>query len=440
MLLEHCSTLSSPIRAPLTGDWHLIEMTFVLVLAIHALSAGAAGAPPVAIAPRSELIFPLETWHNHGSSLVELPNGDLLVAWFHGSGERQADDVAIWGARRGHATGSWSKPFLLADTPGFPDTNCTLLLDRTGTLWLFYPTILDNHWESALMKFHTSTDFLGPGPPKWSRFDVLHMKPAADFADVVERKTREYFASLGIDPEDPNALPESARAWWQANRERASDKLASRLGWFTRAHPYVFDDGRLLVGLYSDGFSFSAATASDDGGATWTMSEPIVGGGNVQPSFARRRDGTLVAFMRDNGPPPKRVMVAESKDRGLTWSIARDHPDLIESGAGVDVLVLARGRWLVVHNDTERGRHRLAISISEDEGRTFPRRRTLEIAEEGRARFHYPSAIQARDGSLHVTYSVFLADAIGPGQEGKAIRHTELSEDWLVAEPGPQEP
>jgi hypothetical protein len=40
-------------------------------------------------------IFPLVRQHVHGSTIVELPNGDLLAAWFQGSGERQADDVAI---------------------------------------------------------------------------------------------------------------------------------------------------------------------------------------------------------------------------------------------------------------------------------------------------------------------------------------------------------
>jgi predicted neuraminidase len=42
-----------------------------------------------------ELLFPPEKWHNHSSSIVELPNGDLLVAWYHGSGEGQADDVFL---------------------------------------------------------------------------------------------------------------------------------------------------------------------------------------------------------------------------------------------------------------------------------------------------------------------------------------------------------
>jgi hypothetical protein len=48
---------------------------------------------------KSELIFPFEKWHNHSSSVVQTPNGDLLVRWFHGSGERSANDVRINAAR-----------------------------------------------------------------------------------------------------------------------------------------------------------------------------------------------------------------------------------------------------------------------------------------------------------------------------------------------------
>src|SRR5512145_226320 len=101
----------------------------------------------------SEFIFPLESWHNHSSSIVELPNGDLFVCWFHGSGERQADDVKIKAARRPRGQQAWSPPFDLADTPGFPDTNCTLFVDSKKRLWLFWPAILANTWESALMKY-----------------------------------------------------------------------------------------------------------------------------------------------------------------------------------------------------------------------------------------------------------------------------------------------
>lgn len=410
--------------------------------ALGALLFALAALPAAGQGPVGELIFPLEHWHNHGSSIVELPNGDLLVAWFHGSGERRSDDVRIMGARRRAGAESWSSPFLLADTPGFPDTNCTLLLEPVAggghRLWLFWPTIQANLWESALMKFKISTDFDGPGPPVWQWQDVLHMKPGEGFHDLVAERTDEYFRSLGFaDARDP-AVPERSRNWAARNLEQAADKLTRRIGWFTRAHPVVLplpEGGqRLLLGLYSDGFSFASATYSDDGGHTWTMSEPIIGGGNIQPTFALRDDGTLVAYMRDNGPPPKRAHVAESRDLGATWTIARDHPDLVESGAGLEVLKLESGRWIVVHNDIPDGRYQLAVSVSEDEGRTFRRRRYIEREEKDVGRYHYPSVIQARDGRIHVTYSYHVAGALDDGGQGKSIKHVSFDETWLLGD------
>ncbi|MCA9139268.1 MAG: exo-alpha-sialidase, partial [Planctomycetales bacterium] len=264
-----------------------------------------------------ELIFPLESLHNHGSCIVECPNGDLLVCWFHGSGERKSDDVEILGARRSKVTGKWSDPFPMADTPGFPDTNCCMIIDQHQTLWLLWPTIQANLWESALMKYKTSTNYMMPGPPKWEMMEVLHVKHSGDFPQQVKQKAAEYVEGIEQSP-----LIEQ----WMAHLDhQAGDKLTRRIGWFTRAHPMILDDGRMLVGLYSDGFSFSLVGITDDLGRTWSFSEPIVGGGNIQPSFARRNDGTIVAFMRDNGPPPNKIMVSESKDRGETWSKVTDH-------------------------------------------------------------------------------------------------------------------
>ena len=76
----------------------------------------------------TELIFPLEHWHNHASAIIECPNGDLLVCWFHGSGERTADDVKIEGARLRKGSKMWER-FTLADTPNYPDTNPTMFID-----------------------------------------------------------------------------------------------------------------------------------------------------------------------------------------------------------------------------------------------------------------------------------------------------------------------
>ena len=47
----------------------------------------------------ARFIFEPEKIHNHSSGIVECPNGDLLVCWYRGHGERTSDDVAIMGSR-----------------------------------------------------------------------------------------------------------------------------------------------------------------------------------------------------------------------------------------------------------------------------------------------------------------------------------------------------
>ena len=53
----------------------------------------------------------------HASTVVELPGGDLMAAWFGGTGEGNPD-VAIWGARR-HA-GQWQPPWNWCANPKRP--------------------------------------------------------------------------------------------------------------------------------------------------------------------------------------------------------------------------------------------------------------------------------------------------------------------------------
>src|SRR6516164_3501312 len=83
----------------------------------------------------SELIFPPEHLHNHASCIVECPNGDLLACWYNGSGERSADDVKVEGARKRKQDRNWSARFVMADTPGFPDTNPCMFVDPQKRLW-----------------------------------------------------------------------------------------------------------------------------------------------------------------------------------------------------------------------------------------------------------------------------------------------------------------
>lgn len=402
----------------------------------------------------SELIFPLEHWHNHASMIVEAPNGDLLVCWFHGSGERTADDVEIRGARLKQGSKQWSEPFLLADTPGYPDTNATMFIDPHKRLWLMWPTILANEWHTALMKYRISSDYQRDGAPRWEVSEVLHVTPGDEFKTTVDRELDRLAAmpetsapagvpgAAGASPLTPEQVAARRRQYLERIRKDAGDKLTRRLGWMTRAHPYVLDGTRLIVPLYSDGFSFSLLAISDDWGKTWKTSTPLVGRGNIQPSLARKKDGTLVAYMRDNGPAPKRLHVSRSTDRGETWSPVEDS-DLPNPGAGAEVIVLRNGSWALIYNDLERGRYRLAVSLSEDEGRTWPWTRHLERDPESTdqqqlGQYHYPSIIQAADGRLHASYSHFIPPASAQKDaEGrllrKAIKHAHFNEAWIRA-------
>ena len=148
----------------------------------------------------------------------------------------------------------------------------------------------------------------------------------------------------------------------------------------------------------------------------------LIGFGNIQPAVLPRSDGALVAYMRENGPR-NRIRICESSDDGLTWGRV-ENSELPNPGSGLDGLRLASGKWLLVYNDTVQGRHRLAVSISTDEGRTWRHTRHLENDDSGS--FHYPAVTQGSDGTIHCVYSYFVAG-------GKSMKHAAFNEAWVEA-------
>ena len=204
-----------------------------------------------------------------------------------------------------------------------------------------------------------------------------------------------------------------------------------RMGWQTK-NKAVFVGDRIIIPFYSDGFGFSIMAITDDFGKTWKFSNPLAGMGNIQPSMAFKKDGTIVAYMRDNGPPPKRHMVSESKDNGLSWSPVVDS-DVVNEGSGSDIVTLKNGHWALVYNDTESGRYTLAIALSEDEGRTWKYLRHIErdinkdIKKRNKA--SYPSIIQGRDGMIHVIYSYHKYNTLP--YDDDTIKYIRFNENWI---------
>lgn len=381
------------------------------VMFVGPLSVGVGRANAEPPAHGAELVFPFHAQHNHAPGIVECPNGDLLVSWYRGAGERKADDVAVYGARRKKGEATWSEPFLLADTPGFPDCNTCLFIDKKQRLWVFWPLILANSWESCLTQYRISENYQQAGPPVWAWQGSLSLIPK----DFEPRMTSALDAALKKEAQSPRLTK------WEAEiRVAIKDKLSQRLGWQPRCKPTQLPSGRIVLPLYSDTYSVSLMALSDDDGATWRASTPLVGFGNIQPAVLRRDNGTLVAYMRENGPLQK-IRVCESADEGETWGPVGTI-DLPNPGSGLDAVRLANGHWLMLYNDTEDGRNSLAVSISTDEGKTW--RLTKHLEHQPTGSYHYPCVIQAADGRVHCVYS-FFTDA------GKSMKHAEFTEAWV---------
>lgn len=413
----------------------------------------------------SKIIFPYQDEHVHGSTVVELPGGDLLAAWFQGTGERWADDVRIMGARLVKGDTVWSEPFLMADTPGFPDINPILFMDRQQRLWLMWYPVLANLWETSIPMYRISENYASPGAPVWSWQEVLFVKvgdetqrgiqPGDRFVKEVDDQLRDYELYLkgSLFGQIPDSLKRSLLIEWQkykvkmdslskgenmirSGRIKEGDKetsaplgypLTRRLGWQTK-NKAVFSGNRMIVPLYSDGFDCSLFALSDDNGKTWKYSNPVLGGVGIQPTIAIGKDSTLTAYLRDNGPPPNRMQRTESRDKGLTWTIAKDDV-LPNPGAGFDVVTLVNGEWLMVFNDTETGRHNLSVAISDDEGKSWKWKKVLEndTRSEKTTSSHYPSVIAGANGIIHVVYSYHRNDV----KPGRTIKYVSFPAGWV---------
>lgn len=375
------------------------KVLMIFSLLLIATSTIAQVVPKEKVVEVEKLLFPLQAEHVHGSSIVALPNGDFLAAWFQGSGERTADDVKIMGARLRKKDKEWGDPFLLADTRDIPDCNPVLFLNEEGKLFLVWIAVQANRWEHSILRVRTTSNYNNNGAPIWEWQDNILLKPGDDFAEEVVNKFKEL-------PPNRSGWSEYAPTYDKMIIEASRDAKKRSIGWMTRIKPLILPSGRILLPLYSDGYNFSLAAISDDDGETWQPSLPIVGRGPIQPAFARKTNGDIVAYMRDSGDAPTRVHKSVSKDEGVTWSVSEKID--IANTASVELHVLNSGHWAFLGNDIDDGRYRVALYLSDDEGETWKWKVYLEDGEKGEGGHSYPSLIQTRDDRLHITYSYHL--------------------------------
>lgn len=298
--------------------------------------------------------------YKHPPSISEFDNGDLYVVYYGGEGEYEGD-TAVYGSRLAKGSSQWTRPSIIADTPGRSEGNAVIWQAPDGLVWLFYVTNYGPTWSTSRIKYKLSRD--------------------------------------------------RCHTWTD------SDMLSFELGSMVRGRPIVLNDGDYLLGVYNETGEDRELTASDTKSyflrynpksKIWTESSRIKSAnGNLQPAQEQLTDNYLVAYLRPGGnfePNPKRfVLRSESRDGGRTWTDAKDS-EFPNPNSAVDFIKLQNGHLLLVYNDTNiDDRMPLTVAISTDGDKTYPHRRDIVNIPGDTAA--YPVAIQTRDGKIHVVYT-----------------------------------
>jgi predicted neuraminidase len=290
----------------------------------------------------------------HASTIVELPNGDLLAAWFGGTNEG-APDVAIWMSRR--TSSGWSIPWQMAREPETATWNPVLFHSGDGLLWLYYK--------------------LGDSPETWSAARELSREEGANWT--------------------------------------AAEHLPAGLYGPIRAKPLLLQDGTILSGTSVESYGTWACwiERSTDNGQSWIRIGPIAApislanhlpedgkpSGIIQPSLIDMGDRHIRLYARST-QNIGRICQSDSFDNGLTWSKVKATA-LPNPNSGIDAVRLRDGRQIMIYNNTTAGRTplNLAVSASGELWRDFCK------LETDPGEYSYPAMIQGRNGDLLITYT-----------------------------------
>lgn len=298
--------------------------------------------------------------YKHPASITELDNGDLYVVYYGGGGE-YSSDTAVCGSRLAKGSTEWTRPQIVADTPGRSEGNAVVWQAPDGVVWLFYITNYGSTWSTSRIKYKLSND--------------------------------------------------RAKTWSD------SDILSFELGSMVRGRPIVLNNGDYLLPVYHETGEDRERTAEDTCSyffrynprtKAWTESGRIHSpNGNLQPAVVQITDDYLVAYCRPGGdfePNPNRFVIrSESRDGGRTWGEG-ENSEFPNPNSAVDFIKLRNGHLLLVNNHTNIGdRMPLTAAISTDNDKSYPHRRNIVNVPGDTAA--YPVAIQTQDDKIHVVYT-----------------------------------
>ena len=189
---------------------------------------------------------------------------------------------------------------------------------------------------------------------------------------------------------------------------------------FLRCKPLVLDNGRWLFFNYDQLTDTYGYSISDDGGKTFTRH---YGPKKIATPFDetmayQKLDGTVRVFARSFA---KQIVEFSSADRCESWSEA-SLTGIASPNTRFYIGRTPTGRILLVNNDSQEGRKRMSMWLSEDDGMTFPYKKVLDDPDLWTT---YPD-VDFHDGKIFVAYD---HERIG----AKEIRLLICTEDDIMS-------
>jgi sialidase-1 len=297
---------------------------------------------------------------------------------------------------------TWTPIKKIADYPGEEAAgDASFLLDKqTGKIWLFFDYIVpkEGFKPEMLKDFKLAEDY-----DKW--------------------RTIYFYAMTSDDDGETWSKPIDLTFL----KKQDWDYLVASPG-----NGIQTKSGRLIMPTYSNRAHLTVNSCqsvySDDHGKTWNIGNTI-GEYNVEPQIVELEDGSLMMNVRQTKGKGHR-MYTTSTDGGLNWNSMVDETNLPEPGFGVQASFIrftgkkdgdSKNRILFSNPGTTKGREKMTIRISYDEGKTWKYSRVLH---QGPA--SYSSMTVLPDGSIGIFYEM------GEKYNFEKLSFARFNVEWLT--------
>ena len=316
---------------------------------------------------------------SHGSNLLLIPSGEVLLVWFSGEDEG-GDGVAIVVSTLRPGEKEWSQAKVVSQERGRSAQNPVLYFDSE---------------KNELILMHTSQR-------------AFEGQATSEVRKVVSK-------DKGLTWSKPTTLFEDPGAFLRNQVMLSGDEKEWLLPMYYTPQ-----------GFFHHRSQYSSIKRSKDG-VGWQ--ETIMQGTKgrcVQPSLVRLDKQTLQAFFRSRDADS--IYLSVSQDDGYTWT-SPTATRLPNNNSGIQALRLLSGNIAIVFNNVEGdyARWPLSIALSDDDSQTFRWVRDLEpIADDydedaGYGEYSYPSLTQSPDGMIHVSYTF----------RRETIKYVQVTEQWI---------